>query len=512
MNKRKNISLILLSILLLPIVLHIGLCFLLYFFEPVSYNAPDLSQADFSFEMYNKFSKELNDKFYIKQISHNDIVSAPDDIRLKYVDDTILVISDTDADYNSMSSLFNSVGGKICGFIDIIDFYQVSIENSTYEELTNICSVLSKNDSVKRVIIDYFEETPVSEISTDDYAEDLFEYDDYYLSMIDAYKAWDLSENITNTVTVGVFDIPIYSEHQDLTIINKNEYSVNLLNNELISSMSSHGTHVAGIISASDNGNTPGICSNAKIYSENGINNSISYWIASVTNMIVNYNIKALNFSMGYNSFVSVSASLGCENAINYIINENEFFEACLDNLLNNGYEFLLCIAAGNEHGTELYKTKSPYFTYGDKNILSYLDILQLFSEKAQQPDALYSLCFTAIDDIDVRDRIMIVASCDTNKNISNFSTLGDAVDIAAPGEKIYSTGYLFTYEFMSGTSMATPFVSGAAALLFSIDESLSGAQVKDILLETSSDRAVSYGFDYPILNIGNAVEYVINN
>lgn len=512
LSKKKKILVKLSVIILITVVLYFASCGLLYFFDPISYNAPDLALSDFSFEMYNKFSYDKNDKFYIKQITYDDIVPAPEDNRLKYVDNTILVISKSDADYKKMSSLFESVGGEICGFIDIIDFYQVSISNKNYDDLQNICSVLSNNDLVKTAIIDYFEETPVYETSTDDYTEVYFECDDNYLDMINAYNAWELSDDISATVNVGVFDIPVFSEHQDLNVINKDDYSNELLYNNLICNVASHGTHVAGIISATDHSKAPGICRNANIYSENGINNSISYWTAAVTNMIVNYDIKVINFSLGYNSFISVSASLGCETAINYIVEENEYFESWLETLLNNGYDFLLCVAAGNEHGTPMYKTNSPYFSYGEKNILSSLDIFQFFSETPEYPDARYSLCFTAIDDVNIRDRILIVASCNDNRDISEFSTLGNAVDIAAPGEDIFSTAFLFTYESMTGTSMATPFVTGSAALLFSIDDSLTGAQVKDILISTASDHAESYGFSYPILNVGNAVEYVINN
>lgn len=512
LNKKKKILIILSVVFSVTVVLYFVSCVLLYFFEPVSYNAPDLALSDFSFEMYNKFSYNKNDQFYIKQLTYEDIVSVPEDSRLKYVDDTILVVSASDADYNTMSSLFESVGGEICGFINVINFYQISISDSNYDELINICSVLSNNDLVKTAIVDYFEETPVYETSTDDFFEEYYEYNEYYLNMIDAYKAWELSDDISNTVNVGVFDIPVYSDHQDLNVINKNDYSNELLNNNLIYNSSSHGTHVAGIISATEHSDAPGICRNSNIYSENGINNSISYWTAAVVNMIVNHDIKVINFSMGYNSYISVSASLGCDTSINYIVDENEYIESWLANLLSNGYEFLLCIGAGNEHGTALYKTDSPYFSYGEKEILGSLDIFQLFSKTPKYPDARYSLCFTAIDDVDVRDRIMIVASCNNNMEISEFSTLGDSVDIVAPGEDIYSTSFLYTYEIMSGTSMATPFVTGSAALLFSIDDSLTGAQVKDILIRTASDHSESYGFSYPILNVGNAVEYIINN
>lgn len=73
----------------------------------------------------------------------------------------------------------------------------------------------------------------------------------------------------------------------------------------------------------------------------------------------------------------------------------------------------------------------------------------------------------------------------------ASYSNAGAQVDIAAPGSGILSTalaGGRDSYRRLSGTSMATPFVSAAAALVLSRDPSLTAEQVEAALLDTASD------------------------
>ena len=66
----------------------------------------------------------------------------------------------------------------------------------------------------------------------------------------------------------------------------------------------------------------------------------------------------------------------------------------------------------------------------------------------------------------------------------ASYSNYGkNTVDVFAPGSQIYSTYPKNTYEFASGTSMASPVVAGVAALLFSQYPKLSAAQVKQVLM-----------------------------
>lgn len=85
------------------------------------------------------------------------------------------------------------------------------------------------------------------------------------------------------------------------------------------------------------------------------------------------------------------------------------------------------------------------------------------------------------LDNIITVSNLMFDGSLDTT---SNFGL--QSVDIAAPGSYILSCTSFGSYGFMSGTSMAAPMVTGAAAMLYSYRTDLSLADVKTILLSSA--------------------------
>jgi subtilisin family serine protease len=101
----------------------------------------------------------------------------------------------------------------------------------------------------------------------------------------------------------------------------------------------------------------------------------------------------------------------------------------------------------------------------------------------------------------------------------SNYSDNPDALWVAAPGTKIYTTvarGNDISYDYKSGTSLSAPFVAGLAALLLQIDPSLTAQEVKDILRDTADGISVKYSLlgksrEWKRINAKKAVERVIN-
>lgn len=112
-------------------------------------------------------------------------------------------------------------------------------------------------------------------------------------------------------------------------------------------------------------------------------------------------------------------------------------------------------------------------------------------------------------------DAVMSVAAVDSNANHASYSQYNSAVEIAGPGSSVYSTYPTNTYATLSGTSMATPHVVGAAALVWSYFPQCSNTQIRSALNATAQDRGASgrdnyYG--YGIVKVANAVDYLNAN
>ena len=124
---------------------------------------------------------------------------------------------------------------------------------------------------------------------------------------------------------------------------------------------------------------------------------------------------------------------------------------------------------------------------------------------------------------------VIAVGAFDEDHRRASFSNYGNWVDISAPGNAIMSTvpmsqcavtttpGDIGCYTWNTGTSMATPHVSGAAALVWSRGDVVSNQQVVDILLNSADRRGVaSVRLDswtvHGGLNLHNAMSYALAN
>lgn len=90
---------------------------------------------------------------------------------------------------------------------------------------------------------------------------------------------------------------------------------------------------------------------------------------------------------------------------------------------------------------------------------------------------------------------ILSVTSTTRIESLSSFSNFGaTSVDLAAPGTDIYSTLHNGGYGFKSGTSMATPHVAGACALMKSFKPALTHTQLRELILNTVETKPALSG------------------
>lgn len=199
-----------------------------------------------------------------------------------------------------------------------------------------------------------------------------------------------------------------------------------------------HGTHVAGIIAAK--GETlNGVAPDAEIIALKVLDNYGSGYSSDV--------IEALEDALSMGANVA-NISLGT-------MDDKPLTEAAIKAV---SMGMLVCAAAGNE-GPTPYTINSP----GDG------------------------------------ESVLCVAACDKSRDMWYSTSIGPTStgllkpDITAPGENIYSTYRYSGYRYMSGTSMATPHVTGTVALLLQFEPSLTPAQIKKRL----TDNAVDMGFSH---------------
>lgn len=88
-------------------------------------------------------------------------------------------------------------------------------------------------------------------------------------------------------------------------------------------------------------------------------------------------------------------------------------------------------------------------------------------------------------------DNVIAVASHTSSDTKSSFSSYGfESVDVSAPGSRIKSTWKEGGYRTISGTSMATPHVSGVVGLMLAKDKTLRPQEIKQTLIDTCVKQA----------------------
>lgn len=226
-------------------------------------------------------------------------------------------------------------------------------------------------------------------------------------------------------VDVAVIDTGIDLTHPDLNVY-KNMNIIRPSRNA--NDDNGHGSHVAGTIGAKDNGiGAVGVAPGARLWAVKVLDSRGSGTMSNI--------IKGIDYVTQHANEIEVAnMSLGCK-CTSTALNQ------ALTNSIAAGVTYV--VAAGNS--AEDSTTYSP----------------------ANHPGVI---TVSAVADYDGKTGGLGKATCykDVDDTFANFSNFGAPVDIAAPGVCIYSTWKDNGYSTISGTSMASPHVAGAAALYIS--------------------------------------------
>lgn len=91
-------------------------------------------------------------------------------------------------------------------------------------------------------------------------------------------------------------------------------------------------------------------------------------------------------------------------------------------------------------------------------------------------------------------DNVIVVSATTSTGSLASWSNYGaSTVDVAAPGSSILSTTPGNRYQYMSGTSMAAPLVTGTAALMLAANPSLTTSQLKQRLIDGADETSTLY-------------------
>ena len=108
-----------------------------------------------------------------------------------------------------------------------------------------------------------------------------------------------------------------------------------------------------------------------------------------------------------------------------------------------------------------------------------YSDILFICSAGKNKVDLNQVPVYPACYDL---PNIVSVAAINNEGNLYEFSGYGEDADIAAPGVDVYGAMPDCDYTYSSGTSAATAYVTGVAALVISCNPNLTSIQIAEIL------------------------------
>jgi subtilisin len=239
-------------------------------------------------------------------------------------------------------------------------------------------------------------------------------------------------------VDVGILDTGIQSNHCSVSVAGGRNFTRDGVSSDY-EDRHGHGTHVAGVAGADDDDvGVVGAAPGADLYAVKVLDDDGDGRYSEL--------VAGIDWCLS-NDIEVISMSLGGES-------ESDAVDQAIEEAHSAGH-LLLC-AAGNEGNDGNGSCEAETMTY-----------------PATHPD------------------VVAVAAMNEDDTLASYSSVGAAVDLLAPGTDVLSTTVGNQYAEASGTSVATPFVSGVAALLWQTRDEVGpgpNEPVRDILAETAEE------------------------
>lgn len=449
--------------------------------------------------------------------------------QIPYVKDILLVFLKPGLSEGEKEQLAEQIGGTIAGDIaGDINILQISVKGNSLAEMEGMANTLQKDDRVMYATCDY----PVPAESVTSMASGrAADSGDWWYSAVRADEAWKNYRACFGDITVGVIDNGVESQHPELSgsVTFASPYYQSY--NDLLfpdEEKLNHGTHVSGIIASKEDGKgMTGVAPQADIVFASYTTDNESSWNTVLSEIYalkceIEKGAKVINCSFGlvyYDEAGYQEGKAAGETGFQYdtyqeflkvrnraVAERSRAIAAATCDLICAGEEFLVVQAAGNGINNKGLGVNARYSSY-------WAGCSQVTVEEVCQS---YGLSYDQLD-----ERILIVSGFSNSKTENVYAmdpdlNYGYMVDIYAPGRKINSSVYDNNgakYATYDGTSMAAPIVTGAAALVWSVDPSLDAAEVRDILLKNYQDIArgtyVGETYTCPVVDVYSAVRAV---
>ncbi|HEV3472241.1 MAG TPA: S8 family serine peptidase, partial [Actinomycetota bacterium] len=281
---------------------------------------------------------------------------------------------------------------------------------------------------------------------------------------------------------VAVLDTGIDLDHPDLNVFETGAKSC-VAAQPTAQDLHGHGTHVAGTIGALDNTEgVVGVAPGARLWPVKvmtdvgaGLTSDVLCGIEYVTQNAAH--VEVVNMSIGSAGVFDFERDdRNCGNT------NNDAYHRAICSSVAAGVTYV--VAGGNDHKDAKYQAPAAY-------------------------DEVITV--SALADYDGRSGAAASPRCgDEDDTFANFSNFGADVDLIAPGDCIYSTLPLGGYGTMSGTSMASPHVAGAAALYAAVHPNATPLEVKNGLVTLGSKDWIwpsqdGDGIQEPLLDVDGA-------